>query len=218
MLKQAEEEENRRQEEQKVEKFIENLREEVAGTDTELEKLKEAAKPLDNATGTPETMLKQAGEAEKVAKEFLEVVDTVWKSLMDKPKQMEKMHGFHKVKREILDLQQKVTRDKRQAEKVNDTAKATREKATKKAAAIKKEQAQKDEFSKHDADGDGQLNRSEVATFAKAEYEFDLSEEVLDKIMKALEPIDFPKFGRLRSQVAIAKSEVKARQKRAEEE
>merc|ERR1711990_512440 len=49
-------------------------------------------------------------------------------------------------------------------------------------------------------------------------YQFEVPEEVLAKVMKSLEPIVFEKFDRVRAMVAIAKSEIEARKKRAEAE
>merc|ERR1719174_3411062 len=119
-----------------------------------------------------------------------------------------------KIKRELWDLAGQLQKGRQEANKVAAAAKAAHEKATRKAAALKKEKDQKDQFAKYDADADGNLNRSEVMTFAKSEYDFEPAEDVLDKIMRSLEPVNYGKFPRLRSSVAIAKSEVKARQKR----
>merc|ERR1712187_828287 len=94
-----------------------------------------------------------------------------------------------------------------------DAAKSTKERVGRKAAALRKEKDQKDLFSKYDIDGDGNLNREEVAAFANVEYEFYPSDEHLDKIFKAIasdDSVAFDKFHRLRAMVAIAKSEVKA--------
>merc|ERR1711972_185418 len=93
-----------------------------------------------------------------------------------------------------------------------------REKAAKKAAAFKKLSEKQARFAKHDADGDGKLSRAEVAAFSVAQYQFEVPEEVLAKVMKTLDPIVFEKFDRVRAMVAIAKSEIEARKQRAEAE
>jgi len=82
---------------------------------------------------------------------------------------------------------------------------------------MKQTQEWKDCFTRHDADGDGRLNREEVSAFSTAEFDFALPEQVLNKIMRVLEPIGFDKFLFLKQKVAIAKSEAESRKRRAEE-
>merc|ERR1719183_2496894 len=96
--------------------------------------------------------------------------------------------------------------------------KHAREKAAKKAAALKKLAEKKTQFAKHDADGDGKLSQKEVAAFSVAQYQFEVPEEVLAKVMRHLDPVVFEKFDRVRAMVAIAKSEIAARKQRAEAE
>merc|ERR1712070_433367 len=62
----------------------------------------------------------------------------------------------------------------------------------------------------------GKLSGEEVKNFAVAQYQFEAPEDVIAKVMKSLEPIVFEKFDRVRAMVAIAKSEIEARKKRAE--
>ena len=94
--------------------------------------------------------------------------------------------------------------------------KRMREKAARKASALKKLADKQANFSKYDADGDGKLSIEEVKAFGMTHYQFEVSEDTLAKVMKSLEPVVFEKFDRVRAMVAIAKSEIDARKKRAE--
>merc|ERR1712159_650258 len=104
---------------------------------------------------------------------------------------------------------------------MRDNAKSSKDLAIRKTKTIKKEAAIKDLFNKFDKDKDGKLKRTELAAFSKVHYEFELKAEVLDKILRQLAKDDigvpFSKFSRLKAMVAIARSEVKARVRRAEE-
>lgn len=102
----------------------------------------------------------------------------------------------------------------------DQSAKAARERTGRIAAAVKMEQEQKDLFYRF-CGALGMLGINEVAALASAEYELDqLSDAFLGKIRSAfgLEAINYEKFARLRQMLAMEQTEVKARQKRWEEE
>lgn len=106
-------------------------------------------------------------------------------------------------------------------EKAAAKERAIQEKKAREAAAAKKEEEQQASFARADTDGDKKLNKEEVLAFAKAEYEFTPSDEHVDKWMTSLAVdggISYDNFARLRSSVGIARSEVRAREKRLEEE
>jgi len=92
------------------------------------------------------------------------------------------------------------------------------------AASAKKEKEQRDLFDSHDRDGDQLLCLEEIIGFAAAEYALiDLREDFLEKIAQGLFStgsmgVSYDKFGRLRQMLAIERSEVRARARRAEEE
>jgi len=101
-----------------------------------------------------------------------------------------------------------------------ERAKAGRERANRKATAARREREQRELFDRYDADGDQALRREEVEALAKGEYEIEMRDDFYEKIRIALgaEAIAYDKFARLRQMLAIERSEVKARAKRAEEE
>jgi len=99
-------------------------------------------------------------------------------------------------------------------------AKVARERSGRRAAAAKREQEQRELFARF-ANPLELLGSHEIDTLAKAEYELEgLSEEFHEKVRSALsvEAVNYEKFARLRQMLAIERSEVKARQKRFEEE
>merc|ERR550514_1225733 len=113
----------------------------------------------------------------------------------------------------------KMVEVRRTLDRLKEQNKSTRDRLQRKMSALRKEKEQKEAFAKHDSDGDGKLSREEIVAFAKGEYGFDCPPEVVDKAISTLGQdggISFEKFPRLRSIVAIAKSEVKAREKKRE--
>jgi len=222
--KKAEEEQRKREEVERVERLAKEAAEDVAAAEQRLAEASDAAKPtVDAAEDTsPDAMLEAASTTEKAVDETRAKLDATSKALVDKRAEMGSSElALSKLRTELRPLFSKLAICRRSLEKLKDAVNTTKDKAGRKAAALKKQKEQKDLFDKYDADADGKLKREEVAAFAKAEYEFAPGDEHLDKIIKALatdDGVPFDKFQRLRSMVAIAKSEVRAREKRAEEE
>jgi len=107
-------------------------------------------------------------------------------------------------------------------ERLSEKTKGCKDRLKRRVSAVRKERGQREQFDRYDADGDGELNREEVCNFAMAEYEFDINAAALDKILSTLAQADggvpFSSFSRMRAMVAIEKSVVRAREKKAEEE
>eukprot|EP00913_Durusdinium_trenchii_P022076 g20745.t1 len=122
--------------------------------------------------------------------------------------------GARHVKKEVDELAKRIQTFKDTVSKHTKTLEDARSRGLRRAAAEKQEQAWKNSFSRHDADGDGCLNRGEVEAFGKHEFEIALSEDLLDQIMRVLQPITFEKFLPLRQKVGIAKFEAEARLRR----
>jgi len=227
-LKRKEEEDERwRQEQERMQKeeseLVEKLVKEASGeteaADTLLSTAEESSKQIpEGADVEPEAIITSADVCIKSAEAAQASLESASKSLEEKWDQVKKTHLRDKAGGELQDMRIKLREGKRTIDKILASAKAAQERATRKSAAAKKLEVRKAKFDQVDCDGDGVLNLDEACAFAKSEYDFELSEDTQQHIMRILEPISLEKFQRLRGMVAIAKSEFKAREKRAEEE
>lgn len=212
------EEKRKKEELEKVESLMKAMTEEVKEVEAKVEEVKTKAAAVEAKDLAPADIIKAANEAQEVGEAAKAALDKISSSLMDKQEQMGDGDAAWKVKRDVTDMHSKVSSGRREIDTATATVGWAKQRAERKDAALQKETAKKEAFSKHDSDNDGKLSRSEVAAFSKAEFDFELSGEVLDKIMRSLEPIAFEKFRPLFQKVAIARSEEKARQARAEQE
>lgn len=214
-----EEERRAKEEAEKVERLMKEVTAEVEEAEKKVAEAQEAAKSMpEGESATPEAMVEAASNTEKVVQASKTSLETYIKSMDDKWRDMGNGDAARKVRREMDEFHRKLQDGRRQLERLAHTVGSTREKAKRKGDALKKESDRRANFEKHDTDQDGKLSRTEVLAFSKAEFDgFEPPEVTLDKIMRVLEPITFEKFHSMHLKVAIAKSEVKARQKRAEE-
>merc|ERR1719336_3020611 len=81
-----------------------------------------------------------------------------------------------KLKNEYRAFQLKITECKRKLAMLGKQAKDAKERENRRAVQMLKDKEQRETFDKYDSDSDGQLNREDVAVFAKTEYFFDLDE------------------------------------------
>jgi len=214
-----EEERKRKEEAEKVERIMKEVEGEVEKADGKVKEAEETAKVLNgDSEVTPEKMVETADSTEKIVVGCKEVVDAATKAVDEKEEEMGDNEASRKVRRELADLRATLTGGKRTIDKLLASVRTVREKATKKASALKKFEVRKDLFAKTNTTGGGKLSRKDIELFGKSEYNFEVSAEIMEKIMKVLEPITLEKFQRMRGMVAIARSEKQARQKRAEEE
>merc|ERR1719382_2210235 len=104
------------------------------------------------------------------------------------------------------DLKSKVSRGQKDLDWLARDVSTTRDKAARKATALKKRAERQQAFEKYDSDKDGRLSRAEVVACGTACYGFEPTGAVLDKIMSWLEPVTVGKFRAMQQKVAIAKS------------
>lgn len=216
--KKQEDERRKKEEAEKVDKLKEAIAQEVKDAEAKIDSVEADSSSFDKPELSPEEMIAGASKVGEAIAETCKVLEGIAKSMQDKWTEMGDNEAAWQVKREVQDMIRKVTDGKRKLETVGASAEWAKAKAGRKAAALRKEQERRDAFSSFDSDKDGKLSRAEVAAFAKAEFDFELSTEVLDKIMHSLEPLEFAKFRPLFQKVAIARSEAKAREERAEKE
>lgn len=216
-----EDEKRTKEESEKVERLLAAMTEDVSKAEERVKEAQDAGKTaseLGPDGNMPEALIGAAETAEKAIETVREVLEQTSKSLVDRQEEMGENDASRRVKRDVGELHGKVASGRRALDKLASSLKASREKASRKAAALKKEQERKDQFDKHDNDKDGQLNRMEIMAFSKSVHEFELPEEVLNNIMRILEPVSLDKFLSLHQKVAIAKSEAQARVERKEQE
>jgi len=222
--KALEEESRKREEAVRIDKLAATAATEIADVEKTLETAQEAAKPTTELAedATPELMLSSAEATEQAWQLVHKACDAASKSLTDRRVEVGQSDvAIFKLREHFVPLFRKLAVCRRATERLVELGRSTKEKANRKAAAIKKEKELRDQFAKYDGDGDGKMNRQEVIAFAKAEYEFDLNDDHLERLFTTLGedgvvPLD--KFQRLRTIVAIARSDHRAREKKAEEE
>jgi len=219
--KKVEAEKDKKEEEDKVVNFVKEATEKANAAQEKIKEAEEMAQKLEDLStpgASPDSMVASAESTEKSIEATKEATVATRTSIMEMQKDMGDCEAFRKVKREIVDLTSKLASGLRNLEKLVSVVKSTREKAGRKANALKKEGERKANFVKYDKDKDGKLSQKEIEAYSKAAIDFQLTPDVLDKIMKSLEPVTFAKFRSLHQKVSIAKSEVLARTQRAEEE
>lgn len=149
-----------------------------------------------------------------------ESIEKATKSLDEKKTEMGDSHlAAAKIREEFSTFFRKLKGWSSSLEKLRDSAKTVKEKASRRAVAMKKDKEENDCFDKFDEDTDGKLNRTEALAFAKAVYSFEPDSDQLDRMFRSLatgDGITLESFHRLRAKVAILKSEIQARQARAE--
>ena len=214
-----EEEQRRKQEEELCDRLLKEATEEVNGIEDKVLEAAEAAKAaIEDKEATPEQIVDSAAAAEEKIAAVLQALEGITKSVDDKFRETGYTDAARRVRDDMHELTNKLSSHRRGLDRDQSDMKRMRDKAARKAAALKKLAEKKARFSKHDSDSDGKLSREEVKSFSLTTYQFEVPEEVLAKVMKTLEPIVFEKFDRVRAMIAIAKSEIEARKKRAEAE
>jgi len=233
LAEQAAEEKKRRDKEEQVtletarlERLAKEAAKAVEDAGKEVDSAKVESKPIaeDAKESSPEDMLKAAAATESAVAAAKVSLDEASAEVSSKRSEcvQSTVPAAAKVGLEFAELPKRIAEHRKDLDAIRKTVRIAKEKAARKAAALKKEQGQRDQFARHDTDGDGELDYSEVVAFANTEYGFELSEDQTVKILRTLAGpsggVPFEKFGRLRSLVGIEKSCSKAREKRAEEE
>lgn len=121
----------------------------------------------------------------------------------------------------LVALQPKIQQATRQATEAMQIAGVHKDKISRKLAASKHLGKLEALFNKYDKDMDGMLNRSEMESFAKEEYSFDLPEKNLDRICRHLFKVGRPGvrlcgFQVLKTCIGIAREEVRNAKKMSE--
>jgi len=184
----------------------------------------EAAKPITEASkdASPDSILSAADAAEEGIKQAKEALLAASTTLNEKWTSLSKTEGsISRLGPEFRALKAKVNECHKGLEELRPKVKEAKGRAERKAVLLRQEQSLKEKFLKYDADKDGHLNRQEVAAFAVGEYDFELDEAQLDKVMRSIGGdeglVPFEREKRLRSFVGIERSTVRARRKAQEE-
>jgi len=183
-----------------------------------LQEAEEVARQLENGNQDPAKMLIAVEAAVKSIAAARDEAQNVRQGILDKQRGLSESEATRKVRREVIDTAARLGRSVGAFERLLASVSNRRHKEEGKALALRKLNEKKSEFVKFDLDGDQQLNRSEVEAYAKATLAYELPADVLDAIVKKLDPVTLTKFRPLHQKLYIAKSEILARKARSEEE
>jgi len=164
------------------------------------ESVPEAVKTVDEAVEAAQSELDKTSNSLVCKKESMGKSDLALQALRDDFRAL--FARLAKCRRTCATLKEKSTKSKGKIDRAVTT--------------VNKEKDQRSLFDQYDSDKDGKLDRDDIVTFTKAEYQFEVSEATIDKIFKAIASgagVPYEQFRCLRSMVAIAKSESKAREK-----
>lgn len=222
-IKQREEQERRKKAEiARVEQLLKEAADDVEAAEAKVSEAQAAAKAAAEKGSDPEVAPAAVLEAVEVAQKesalAKEALERSEKILVAKQGAIGDGEGARHVKREVDELHNRLRGSQRAMARSGETLEETHSRGLRRSFNQKKDQEWKECFTRHDADGDGCLSRTEVTEFGKSEFGFALPDDVLAKIMRVLEPINFEKFVPLRQKVAIAKSEADDRTRREAEE
>lgn len=220
--KKAEEEQKKKEEEEKVEKFLEKSKAESMAIQEKIKMFENIHSQFEDAeklnAASPEETSASAEAEEKKLESLKEDAVSTRKAIIENQKEFGDSEAIRKVRRDIVELTTKLAQGIRGLEKQLSIIKSAREQVADRASALDEMKEKKAEFSKYDKDKDGKLNRKEADAYCKAVLDFALPKEIMDQLFKKLEPITYEKFRALHQKTFIAKSEILAREARAEEE
>ncbi|CAE7633327.1 unnamed protein product [Symbiodinium pilosum] len=221
-LKQREEAERRRQMElARVEQLLKEAAAEVQATEARVGEAQEATKAACQlgleASTAPEEILQAVQRASQDLQDAKNLLERSERVLSMKREAMGAGEGARHVKSEVEELSSRLQSSGRSLQRCKETLEETRGRGLRRALALKVDQEWMQTFKRFDLDGDGELCGAEVSSFGKEEFQVELRQEVLQKILRVLEPVTFEKFLRFRQKVGIAKFEAEARRRRAEE-
>jgi len=211
-----EEAKKRKEENEKVEALLKEAADQLKAGEAHVTGATEAAGKVPAVKdATPEAIIEAVEAATKVYETSQAELEKVLEWFTTKRQELTDNHASRNNVMQYSDMSSKLEQGKRTIAQATTSAKAAKERAECKGAALKKINERKAAFDKRDKDKDGKLNEKEVKAFGKEVHEFDLPTDVLSKIMTSLQPVTADKFHRLHQKVAIAKLEAKTRTKRA---
>jgi len=220
--KRQEDEKKRKEDEARTEKLSQEVAEEVAQAEAKVSQVDEAARPLVECVEDPkrETKVDSAEDIEKDITSLRAVLDSLSSSLSSKKSGVASTEfGRRKLREEWSGHFSKLAKCRRRVAHLKASAEAFRELSSRKVAAARDEKECLGLFEKYDADKDGFLSKEEAQAFAAAEFKYELGAKQLDQLFtslaKGLAGVPREKMYRLRTLVAVFKSEVEAREYRA---
>eukprot|EP00928_Gymnodinium_smaydae_P016845 TRINITY_DN16376_c0_g1_i2.p1 TRINITY_DN16376_c0_g1~~TRINITY_DN16376_c0_g1_i2.p1 ORF type:complete len:1086 (-),score=275.43 TRINITY_DN16376_c0_g1_i2:89-3049(-) len=166
---------------------------------------------------TPEEVIQAAIDAMGHVADARGTGESAAQFVAEKQKEMGDSSAARNARNRVRDLQDRLNDVRRSLARLAESLEATQEKAKRKSAALKRISKQEATFASINSCGGDALSRQDVAEFSKATYDFELPDDVCDKVMDMLAPITFGKFPRLKRALGIARLEAKERVRLAEE-
>merc|ERR1719491_1344719 len=167
-------------------------------------------------------VLRVAKHVEKAGKIAMSSCSACADFLVQKRPQIDEADGIRaETTANLLALQPRIQHATRQATEALQQAAMQKQKIAAKIALLKRAEKIQGLFQKYDEDKDGFLNRKEIQAFSKAEFNFELPEENLDRMSRHLFRGDNPgvnaeDYQLLKSSVGIAREEARSEVRRQE--
>lgn len=222
--KKAEEERKAAEEQERLEGFVAEAEAACEEAEAEAAKAQEVGKALEDEDASPQDILDAANATEEALATSKPAVEKAVAFVKEKRTEVTKAKSKAgpELSKQLAEIAKKLVTSQKAMQSLQDSIKVKRAKTTKKVAAIKKEEKQKDAFKKAKPNKDGVLGAAQVVEFAKSEYSFELVDASKDKIIARLAiskgGVPYELFQQLRAMISIEKSVVSVRAARAEQE
>lgn len=226
----AEEERKQKEIQEKAEKLLAELDGLVKQAEDASDKLKEEAAPLfaegELAFDSIAVVNDAVDEASKEAKNKMQFCTTFILTRgaeITVPTPLISGDQLPEKKQNLAKLLQRINETTRSMDTVIGSSKEALQKATKKAAASKREEHVQALFNKYDIDKDGLLSKKEIVEYAKAEFSFTVPGEVMDMIFKTVvqegqKGVKKTKFQALKVSLGVAREIEQDNKRRAHRE
>lgn len=226
--KKAEEELKKQEAQERADMLAKEAREAVEGAEEKLLSAEKDSEPLalpvnPEAAQSVEVLINAAQLTEASLQSSSEAIDQASRAVKDRWGELGKADDqVKKLGAEFRSFHDKLAGLRKRLTKLKESAKIGGERASRREAVERRAREHKEAFDKYDLDGDGRLNREEIAAYAQGVLSVELSEEPLNRIMRSLGrdgggvPPELCRL--LYARVAIEKSVLDARESRAAEE
>lgn len=182
-----------------------------AGADMTMAKVEEASQAVEAAFQSAKVMTKKC--AEFVASRQADLKDPLGRGGAPLSEAQQE------TKKQMAALLTRVQDYNKSIESTLSTARAGKDKATKRALANEKTAALRRVFDKYDADSDGALSQKEISSYALAEFNCKVSQEALDDLLRRSAEdngVKFDNFLDVRTAIGIARETQRDAARRAE--
>jgi len=223
--KKLEEEMRVKEEANRVESLTQEAADEVSDVESKVASADELAKSLTPSGEelTPEEILdivQQTSEALTTARDLLEAVSN---KITDKKSALGSSEvALAKLSGEFREFYKRLSVCRRSVESLGAVLRENKQRAFRRRSALKRKACMLEEFERFAGDREGHIKRREITKLSLDVFNFFITEEHLNRIDRSQVPtplgVPFDRYQRLRTMVAVARSEVNYRKRAAEEQ